>query len=283
VTVIRSGRAANLTIVGTGIQTPAQMSLEAKECIERSDKVFYLVPNQAAADYLNLLNPTSESLHDLYSDDRMRLDTYLDMADKILGPVRQGKFVCAAFYGHPGIFVYPSHNAIMSARSEGYTARMLAAPSAEDCLVADLGFDPAMGCQSFEATNLLLRRAVIDPSCLLLIWQCGAIGNLSGGTAPGSSVAGLVILTDYLMQYYGVNQSVIIYEASFEANTDARIDKVILANLPQQKVTAISTLCVPPAKRITYDSEMIEKLGLDRDELTRGRVELRLPPNAAAV
>ena len=65
------------------------------------------------------------------------------MAEAILEPVRAGKRVCAAFYGHPGVFVLPSHDAISRARAEGFEATMLPGVSAEDCLVADLGVDPA--------------------------------------------------------------------------------------------------------------------------------------------
>ena len=41
--------------------------------------------------------------------------------------IRAGFRVCAVFYGHPGVFVYPSHEAIRRARAEGFAARMLPA------------------------------------------------------------------------------------------------------------------------------------------------------------
>ena len=81
--------------------------------------------------------------HSLFTvEGRSRLDTYQDMVDRILACVREGSDVCVAFYGHPGVFVYPSHEAIKRARIEGYKATMLPGISAEDCLFADLGIDP---------------------------------------------------------------------------------------------------------------------------------------------
>jgi precorrin-2 methylase len=56
--------------------------------------------------------------------------------------VREGLNVCAAFYGHPGVFVYASHQSIRLARAEGFEAQMLPGISAEDCVFADLGIDP---------------------------------------------------------------------------------------------------------------------------------------------
>ena len=99
------------------------------------------------------------------------------MAEAILEPVRAGKRVCAAFYGHPGVFVLPSHEAIARARAEGFDATMLPGVSAEDCLVADLGVDPARnGLQSYEAGDFLRRRPAIEPTTALVLWQIGVVG-----------------------------------------------------------------------------------------------------------
>ena len=86
--------------------------------------------------------------------------------------------MCAVFYGHPGVFVNPSHRAVAQARAEGFRAAMLPGVSAEDCLFADLGLDPgAHGCQSYEATDFVIRRRSCYPSALLILWQVGALGE----------------------------------------------------------------------------------------------------------
>jgi hypothetical protein len=41
------------------------------------------------------------------------------MVDAIMKEVRQGRNVCGAFYGHPGVFALVAHEAIETARSEG--------------------------------------------------------------------------------------------------------------------------------------------------------------------
>src|SRR2546428_900577 len=102
------------------------------------------------------------------------------MADRIVSAVQSGLDVCAAFYGHPGVFVDASHEAIRRTRRAGLPARMLPGISAEACLVADLGMDPAAnGCQSFETTDFLLSRRKFDPSSALILWQVGVLGEAS--------------------------------------------------------------------------------------------------------
>ena len=95
----------------------------------------------------------------------------------MLRDVRAGHDVLGIFYGHPGVFVSPSHRAIALAREEGYKARMLPGVSAEDYMFADLEFDPSQyGCMTCEATEVLLRDRPLNPSVHNIIWQVGGVG-----------------------------------------------------------------------------------------------------------
>ena len=95
----------------------------------------------------------------------------------MLTHVRRGQNVVGVFYGHPGVFVSPSHRSIEIARKEGFTAKMLPGISAEDCLFADLGIDPAIpGCVTYEATDMLVRNKPLVPSSHLIVYQVGCVG-----------------------------------------------------------------------------------------------------------
>ncbi len=160
-------RTGSLTVVGTGVKAASHATLEAVSYIRAAEKLLFLVADPITAEWLAELNPTAESLHSMYEAGRIRREIYSGMVDLILGHVRAGRRVCAALYGHPGIFAVPGHEAISRARSEGFPAVMLPGISAEDCLFADLGVDPARhGCQSFEATDFLLSQRTIDPRLL---------------------------------------------------------------------------------------------------------------------
>jgi hypothetical protein len=256
----------SLTIVGTGIQAAGQITIEARSCIQQADKLLYLVTDPIASQHLHNLNPTAESLQRFYEEGKDRYTTYMDMVDRILEEVRKELTVCVAFYGHPGVFVLPSHVAIRRAREEGFYAKMLPGISAEDCLFADLGIDPASsGCQSFEATNFLVYKRQFDPTCSLILWQIGVIGIVSYQTRDYSP-KNLDVLSQYLGQCYGPDHRAIIYEASPYPIYDPLTEEVPIGQLPQARVTPISTLYVPPRNAdAPPDKEMLQRLGMDVD------------------
>lgn len=130
-------RQGSLVVVGTGISAPGQTTLEAVACIRQADRVFYAVTEPTTEFWIHGLNSTAASLVDLYAEGKDRYKTYKEMADRILTAVRSGSRVCAVFYGHPGVMVNPSHDAIRRARREGFKARMLPGISTEACLYAD--------------------------------------------------------------------------------------------------------------------------------------------------
>ncbi len=249
--------------------------------IERADKVLYLVAEPAAEEWVRRLNPTTESLSDCYLEGQSRALAYEAMIERILSPVRKGLSVCAVFYGHPGVFVYPSHEAIRIARSEGLEARMLPGISAEDCLFADLGIDPARsGCQSYEATDFLVSERRIDPRSSLILWQAGLVGRIEAHLDGfGDNRRGLSILRDVLLSQYPPEHDVVVYEASPYVVLESSIRVVPLGKLLEAPLSPVSTLFVPPLASKTSES-MLDRLGIDRSGLRVGHECWEGPPSA---
>src|ERR1043166_2834267 len=146
-----------LAVVGTGIQAGRQLTREGAAWLTNADKILFCVSEPLTRDWILGFRPDAEDLAKFYADGKDRRHTYEEMVEAILAPLRAGNRVCAAFYGHPGIFVSPSHEAVRRAREEGYRAFMLPGISAEACLYAELGIDPAEhGCLSYEASEWLV-------------------------------------------------------------------------------------------------------------------------------
>ncbi len=264
-------KSGSLTIVGTGIQFAGQITLEARAHIKQAEKVLFLVSDPITADWVRDINPTAESLYPYYQQGESRMIAYVEMTERILCEVRKGLRVCAVFYGHPGVFVYPSHEAIKQARLEGFSAKMLPGISAEDCLFADLGIDPARtGCQSFEATDFLIHKRKFDTGCLLILWQIGCIGDLTFKLEPYDT-HGLHVLTEYLCQYYDATHPTIVYEAAEYPIFDPTIEHVPLAKLAEAQISPISTLYIPPQTQASLDDEMLGRLGIDLQLLVSAR------------
>ncbi len=253
----------SLTFVGTGLTVAGQVTQEALSCIEGAEKLFYLVSNVTTSRWLESLNDSAESLHDAYGEGKPREQTYEEMVARILAPVFDGNQVVVALYGHPGIFVTPSHEAIRRARAAGYEASMLPGISAEDCLFADLGIDPGeRGCQSFEATDFLLRRRIFDPTSTLILWQIGGIGVFDFHSRPLWSRQGLKVLERALLESYPATHEVVVYEAVPYPTLPPKILRVHLSELADTDVSIRSTLCVPPLPDRESDLEMRRALGL---------------------
>jgi hypothetical protein len=183
------------------------------------------------------------------------------MVETMLEPVRAGRTVCAAFYGHPGVYVYPTHAAMARAREEGHRARMFPGISSLDCLFADLELDPAVsGCQIHHATDFVLRRTVPDTTALLVLLQIGVIGQPAQLEQPDWSR--LPLLVESLLAHYPSEHEVVAYEASPFPVVGAVIERVPLSDLDEAKLTVGMTLVVPPAREAEPDPTMLARLGL---------------------
>jgi uncharacterized protein YabN with tetrapyrrole methylase and pyrophosphatase domain len=250
----------SLTVVGTGYQVAAHMTPESMAYCRKADKLFYVVDSVAEV-WLAQLNPSAESLAVHYAPGKPRFVTYEEMVERILGEVRSGQRICVALYGHPGVFVHASHESVRRAREEGFEAKMLPGISAEDCLIADLGFDPGQGCQSFEASRFLVRKRKPDTTVPLLLWQIALIGTMDyDPSRPATNHQGLALLTKTLLKSYPKRHQVTIYEASPFPICDPIINRLPLCDLPRAHVTTSSTLFVPPAEDAPVNQRIMKSL-----------------------
>lgn len=236
----------SLVVVGTGIKLGAQLTPEAEAAIIGADVVFAVV-DPVALHWLESLNAEVVSLQPLYASERSRRETYQAMTETVLSAVRSGRNVCAAFYGHPGVFVLPARMSIARARDEGFEAHMLPGISAEDCLIADLGVDPGSGWQSYEAHDYFIHDRTIDPTAPLVLWQISVVGDLSF-TAFDTDARRLQLLSAVLSEIYPETHEVIVYEAATLPIHQAGIQRVALRDLHTAYVVQQSTLFVPPLK-----------------------------------
>jgi uncharacterized protein YabN with tetrapyrrole methylase and pyrophosphatase domain len=251
----------SLIVVGTGIRTVGHMTLESIAWIKEADKVLYVVGDPIAEEMIKTLNPNgAESLATMYAVGKPRIQTYNEMIERILSCVRSGLVTCCACYGHPGVFVYPSHESVRRARAEGFSAKMLPGISSEDCLFADLGVDPGIqGCQSYEATDFLANGRRIDPTSSVVLWQIGVVGDATFKTA-GYDLSALPLLIERLLQYYPATHPIYLYEAAVMPGCEPTILPVTVATLGRVPLSAGYTAYIPPAYPTTGDPSIYYRL-----------------------
>lgn len=252
-------RPGSLTIVGAGIRPGLHATRESIARIRSADKVLYLLAEITPITWLDELNPSAESLDELYRADRPFAEVYEDIVERILDHVRMRQEVCVVFYGHPSVFDRTSHDAVRRARAEGFEARILPGITAEDCLYVDLEFDPGTaGCQSFDATDFLVRRRAPDPAVPLILWQVGVVG----GTRTTGEVRrlGLSVLGERLEELYGAEHELVVYEATPFPVGRPMIERCAVRELAEAGVTGLSTLYVPPKGVTPPDADMMARL-----------------------
>jgi tetrapyrrole methylase family protein/MazG family protein len=237
---------ASLTIIGCGIKFLSHLTTEAKNYIEQSEKLYYLVNDPLMKEWIVKTNPKAESLDFLYTKYILRINCYKAITDYILEFVRSGHQVCVVFYGHPTVFAKPGLDAVIQAKIEGYQAVALPGVSAEDCLFADLLINPgSYGCQSYEATYFLIHQCEFNVSSYLILWQIGTIGLLERPNPAGhNNIKGARAITSFLMQKYPANHLVTIYEAAQYPSLKPIINKLELINLPTAQFSSL-LLAVP--------------------------------------
>jgi precorrin-3B methylase len=232
----------------------------ARSYIEKADVVFTALSDGIIELWLARMNPNVHSFQSLYEEGKSRADTYRQMVDTMLTEVRAGKQVCGAFYGHPGVFALPPHKAIALARAEGYAAHMEPGVSAEDCLYADLGFDPGRyGCQHYAASQFMFYRRRVDTAAYLVLWQIGVAGDQSF-TRFATGAQHRRVLVDVLAHDYDLNHEVILYKAATLPMQKAHIERLALAQLPTAQIDMHMTLVIPPARGLEPDPEVRQRL-----------------------
>jgi uncharacterized protein YabN with tetrapyrrole methylase and pyrophosphatase domain len=255
---------AALSVVGCGLQFGPHLTVGARRCIEKAEKLLFLVTNGAAAAWLTHVNPSAESLADCYGLNQYRGDAYEAMVERIMLHVRKGVRVCVVSYGHPGVFADPMHESIRRARAEGYEAEMLPGISAEDCMFADLGLDPAeQGMQSYDATDFLVQPRRFDTASGLILWQLLMAGDLTHKRVYNR--AGVAALTMLLVQHYGPDHEVVLYSGTEHPMANSVIVRVPLRDLMEAPISLSSTLYVPPKGRAALDRAMVAHLGLESE------------------
>jgi precorrin-6B methylase 1 len=253
----------SLIVVGVGLDGPAQTTAAAITCMRRADRLLYLVTDPLTVHWLRRLNPTATALDDLYGAEKPRRQTYEEMTERILDAVREGHSVCAAFYGHPGVFAMPPHWAVARARRLGFHARMLPGVSADACLYADLGLNPGnYGVQSYEATDFLASRRRFDPTSELILWQVGVLGE-SNGRVPsaGQRVRRVQRLSDRLRRWYPGAHRVVLYQAATFAGSTPLVKRLPLERLSRARIGPRMTLYVPALPQRRRDASVVEWYG----------------------
>lgn len=238
-----------LIFVGLGIKSINHITLESVGWIKECDLVIYHVVDPLTEYWIKSINNNCISLSGLYKFNKPRIETYKEMINTIIEPVKIGKTVCVAFYGNPAFYVYATHKAAKIAKRNGHYVEINPGISSLDCLLAELDIDIVNeGLLVLEATSILYNYKKIDTSMHLVVMQPGPIGepNYKKGIIDKDA---LKQFSYKLKSLYGPNHYIYIYDAARYSLAEPGLKKCKLSSLEKHLSVYLSTLYIPPKKK----------------------------------
>lgn len=256
--------------VSTGMNLGGQISVIAKDYIQKADVVFALMPHTLAERWLERLNPNVRSLQPYYGVGKYRMQSYEEMIEAMMEEVRQGRKVCGAFYGHAGVFACVPRLTIDKARKEGFRALMEPGISAEACLYADVGIDPGVhGIQGYEASQFLFYNQSVNNAAYAVMWQIGIVGEHTA-TQFETKPEWVEAFVERLNEWYPLSHEVILYEAAVLPIEEPRVERLQLKDLPHADMSTKTTLIIPPARNLELNIDVLERMGLKPEDIAHG-------------
>ena len=256
--------------VSTGMNLGGQISVIAKDYIQKADIVFALMPHTLAERWLERLNPNVRSLQPYYGVGKYRMQSYEEMIEAMMAEVRKGRKVCGAFYGHAGVFACVPRLTIEQARNEGFRALMEPGISAEACLYADLGIDPGVhGIQGYEASQFLFYNQILNNAAYTIMWQIGIVGEHTA-TQFETRPEWVAVFVERLKAWYPLSHQVILYEAAVLPIEEPRMDYLQLKDLPAAQMSTKTTLVIPPVRDLELNMEVLQAMGLQPEDIAHG-------------
>ncbi len=218
-------------LLGSGIRSTLQLTLETVQAVEASRVVFALHDDLSVIDSLRRWCPDVRDVASAYDRKILRRDAYIEIAEMVVREALAQPTVSLLVHGHPLLLVSASEILITRARDEGLTVRALPGISFLDTLLCDLEHEHGYGLQLFEASTMLEQRWLPNPSIPSFITQIATVLNYNI-TVEEPSARTLKPLVVHLLKVYPPNHICYILYSGSGLLTVSTSTSVKLAELP---------------------------------------------------
>jgi tetrapyrrole methylase family protein / MazG family protein len=234
-------------VIGLGFRGMHQITAEGRHALQKAKRRFILHFDPLVISALEAEFGDVDTLDDMYEFGVNRRITYRRMAERVMGAVSPDGPICLGLYGHPLFFVAPTAIMMQEGRKRGLDVAVQPGISALDCILIDVGTDPAnQGLQQYEATDMLLRERPLQPDVPCVIWQIGTVGfaGFRGfGPIPAESYS---VLVDYLLKFYPSSHEVKIVRTATTPLAKSRVITTTVEEIGLQAewITSADTLYI---------------------------------------
>jgi hypothetical protein len=213
----------SIHVLGSGIRSVGQITLESNYLLHQMDKVFHCEHGGNLCEYIASTGAIEIPLSHLCSDFKSRANAYQEICDTIVASAADGLKCAYLAPGNP-IFLNTVVLKLKDATSRlGIPFFVYAGVSSIDTLLTDLSLPIEMtGLQCFEATHFVRMRPAIDKRVPLFLFQPGLVDALDVRHGVGPNEEGIKRLQSILLTLYSEEQ-VWLLVRSAAVNTESAI------------------------------------------------------------
>jgi hypothetical protein len=253
--------AGSLVVVGTGVMAVNQVTAEGQRWIEHAGKVLYFGADPVTEHWLRKLNVNVESSDDWRAKNKSVAHTKDEIVAWTLECVGAGLSVCAVYDGAASVSGFSPHELMAVCRAAGHRAAMVPGISLADCLFADLGLDPLRAAyQIYDSIDFLVGQRRPDTGAGLILWRVG--GRDAAPDRNDSRDRCHPALVAALTTAYRAEHHAILYEPALYAVCKPTIQRYGIGQLADARVTAMSSLYVPPKTVAAMDPDIPGRFGI---------------------
>ncbi len=239
-----------ITVVGSGVRSPEQMTIQALNILKQSKKTLIIPDNEAQI--LSFVKqqqlPNVENIRRLYKNGNRDMENYIAILKKILVEHDLHKEVCFVVAGHPMMGVSLISMLISKVGKENVA--IVEGVSSFCTMVTDLNIDPiADGCAIFDANRIILKNIHIEPSSHVFLYHVCSVATPHTWLLDPTNENALTLLKQHLLKFYSPHDVVQIISSKQEG-VRAEIFSGTIKNLEDlgPMISFATTMYLPPSK-----------------------------------
>ncbi|MBV8416663.1 MAG: hypothetical protein JO251_15755 [Verrucomicrobia bacterium] len=242
---------SKITIIGAGVLSPDQLTLEAVRAMQGSSIIYYLLDtNPKLEAYLAKLGPELVDLGNLYEEGAFDQDIYEQIAEIVLLATKRYAHVCFLVPGHPLIYVTSSSLILDRAQRMGITTTVLPGISSLDTMIIQLRLEIGRhGLQVFEANRFVYLSFKPDPRIPLFLLQPGAIGTGFITEKRENRPRRFEALRDALLRYYPPQHQCVLLVSKHNPRFRSTRRTIAIRSIPRyaELIDYSTSLFIPPS------------------------------------
>lgn len=251
--------AVDIYILGAGVKTPDQLTLETLGALRRCNVVYTIYP-LTENECLQLgISGAIRSLWHLFEASVIRRDTYKMVAETVLKAASLERPVAFLTPGNPIVSDSVAQELLSAGPERGFRVRLLPAVSSLDTVMAVLGFDVSPGLQIYDSSWFVASNIApcIHIPCLLL--QVTTFGTWFSTMGRRLRAGALIELRDYLLRFYP-SDHVIVFVQSGTRFSRKETRRVPLGDLGAVHGVIPGSLYIPRLKEPLPNNDFIARM-----------------------